>query len=91
MEISKKIKMKTLKPRTEKKKSNAVARARTERIVLCNGKTRDIVCYYIEDGRRDVASDAEMRAETLESNEKNSDAEMRAETLGSNEKNRKLP
>ena len=63
--------MKTLKPRTRKKKSNAVARARTERIVLRNGKTRDIICYYIEDGQRDTASDAEMRAETLGSNEKN--------------------
>lgn len=71
MEISKKIKMKTLKPRKRKKKSNAVVRARTERIVLRNGKTRDIVCYCIEDGQRDAASDAEMRAETLGSNEKN--------------------
>ncbi len=41
-----------------------MARARTERIVLRNGKTRDIICYYIEDGQRDTASDAEMRAET---------------------------
>lgn len=65
MEISKKIKMKTLKPRTEKKKSNAVARARTERIVLRNGKTRDIVCYYIEDGGRDAASEARTRTERI--------------------------